>query len=250
MELKCLGSSSLGNCYLLENETECLIIEVGIPFKEIKKELDFNTSKIVGAIVSHEHGDHFKYVKDYLKSGIKIMTSKGTWSTLPYAVEISDRIMLPGYWYQFGGFTVTPFAVIHDAVEPIGFIIRHQEIGTLLFATDTEYVKQNFKTLKLNHILIECNYSQKIIDGRVYREETSEGLRNRVLKSHMELETCKNFIEVNKTSSLDNVVLLHLSDGNSDERQFQSEIQNIVGPSVLVTVADKGVTLNLNILPF
>ena len=250
MNLKCLGSSSLGNCYLLENESECLIIEAGIPFKEVKKALDFNTSKIVGVLISHEHGDHFKYVKDYLIAGIPIMSSQGTWSTLPYEVEISDKVMRSGYWYQLGNFTITPFQVIHDAAEPFGFIIRHPDIGALLFATDTEYIKQNFAKLKANHILIECNYSQEIIDGRVYSGSTDKGLRDRVLQSHMELETCKEFIGVNKTVNLDNVVLLHLSDGNSNARLFTEEIQSVVGPNVMVTVADKGITVNLDILPF
>ena len=250
MQLRCLGSSSLGNCYLLENETECLIIEAGTPFKDVKVALDFNTSKIVGVLVSHEHGDHFKYVKDYLTAGIPIMTSRGTWSTLPYAVEISDKMMQAGYWYQLGNFTITPFQVVHDAAEPFGFIIRHQEIGTLLFATDTEYIKQSFKSLRLNHIMVECNYSQKIIDGRVHSGSTNESLRNRVLQSHMELETCKSFIETNKTVNLDTVTLLHLSDGNSNAKLFQEEIQAIVGKGVLVSIADKGTTVNLDILPF
>ena len=48
MHLKCLGSSSAGNCYLLENETECLMIECGIPIKEVKKAMNFNIRKIVG----------------------------------------------------------------------------------------------------------------------------------------------------------------------------------------------------------
>ena len=32
MKLKALGSGSSGNCYILENESEALIIEAGLPF--------------------------------------------------------------------------------------------------------------------------------------------------------------------------------------------------------------------------
>ena len=45
MELKVLGSSSSGNCYILDNGSEALIIEAGIRFMEVKKALDFNISK-------------------------------------------------------------------------------------------------------------------------------------------------------------------------------------------------------------
>lgn len=55
MELICLGSSSSGNCYLLNSESECLVLEAGLPFKEVKKALDFNVSKIQGVVISHEH---------------------------------------------------------------------------------------------------------------------------------------------------------------------------------------------------
>ena len=55
MKLRVLGSSSAGNCYILENNTEALIIEAGLPFMEAKKALDFNTKKIQGVVISHEH---------------------------------------------------------------------------------------------------------------------------------------------------------------------------------------------------
>lgn len=250
MQLRCLGSSSSGNCYLLENDMECLVLEAGLPFTEIKKALDFNVSKIAGVLITHEHGDHFKYIKDYLKAGIPVKASQGTWSTLPYALEISEKVVRPGYWYQLGNFTITPFLVVHDAVEPLGFLIRHPEMGSLLFATDTEYIKQNFKAVKLNHIMIECNYSQKIIDNRMNSGGTIKSLRDRVLQSHMELETCKNFIEANKTASLDTVTLLHLSDGNSNAKLFQEEVRSVVEFMTRVCVADKGATVDLDIIPF
>lgn len=250
MQLRCLGSSSLGNCYLLENDRECLVLEAGLPFKKIKEALDFNISKIVGLLVTHEHGDHFGHIKDYVRAGIPIKTSHGTWSTLDIEFDVKNKIVRAGYWYQLGGFTVTPFPVVHDAEEPMGFIIRHQDIGTLLFASDTEYIKQNFLKLQLSHIMIECNYSQKIIDGRVNQGETVKGLRDRILQSHMELETCKEFIRQNKTVMLDNVILLHLSDGNSNEQQFIQEVKDVAGERVNVFAADKGLEINLDIIPF
>ena len=56
MTLKCLGSSSAGNCYLLtSNNGETLILDCGIPIKEIKKGLDWNIRGIKGMIISHAH---------------------------------------------------------------------------------------------------------------------------------------------------------------------------------------------------
>jgi glyoxylase-like metal-dependent hydrolase (beta-lactamase superfamily II) len=56
MKLKCLGSSSAGNCYLLtSNNGETLILDCGIPIKEIKKGLNWNIRGITGVIISHTH---------------------------------------------------------------------------------------------------------------------------------------------------------------------------------------------------
>ena len=56
MKLKCLGSSSAGNCYLLtSNIEETLILDCGIPIKEIKKGLDWHIRGIKGMIISHAH---------------------------------------------------------------------------------------------------------------------------------------------------------------------------------------------------
>lgn len=252
MQLICLGSGSSGNCYLLENKNECLILEAGIPFKAVKTSIDFEVGKIVGVIASHSHSDHFGYAQEYLKAGIPVYASEQTHAAIPD--YINKEIMLPGYWYRLSqyrerGFTITPFSVVHD-VECYGFIIEHEDIGKMLFCTDTEYVKQNFKGIRLNHILIECNYSQKIIDSRVSQGNTVKGLRDRVLQSHMELETCKTFIESNKTSNLMTIILLHLSDCNSDEKIFKEEIQNIAGSGTRVFIADKNLKVKLDSLPF
>lgn len=56
MKLKCLGSSSAGNCYLLtSNSEEALILDCGIPIRKIKKGLDWNIRGITGVIISHTH---------------------------------------------------------------------------------------------------------------------------------------------------------------------------------------------------
>lgn len=52
MRLKVLGSGSSGNCYMLENDKEALIIEAGLPFMEVKKALDFNVMKIKAVITT------------------------------------------------------------------------------------------------------------------------------------------------------------------------------------------------------
>lgn len=217
MKITCLGSGSAGNCYLLHNETECLVIEAGIPFKEVKKALDFNISKIVGIVVSHEHGDHAKYLHEYIKVGIPVMAP-----SMGHVTGILTAISKP--------FAVRTFPLVHD-VPCTGFLVEHSEIGRLLFVTDTEYVRYRFK--RLNHIMIECNYSKDLL-----QESYHEDLQNRIKLTHMEFDTCKDFIQSNRNKELKSVCLMHLSDRTSDEAVFQKEVQELV--ECPVYVANKG----------
>lgn len=55
MRIKCLGSGSSGNCYLLECENEVLILDCGIGIKDIKKALNFDLRRVSGVLVTHSH---------------------------------------------------------------------------------------------------------------------------------------------------------------------------------------------------
>lgn len=56
MKLKCIATGSTGNCYTLTSSNEeTLILDCGIPIKEIKKGLNWNIRGIKGVIISHTH---------------------------------------------------------------------------------------------------------------------------------------------------------------------------------------------------
>lgn len=242
MVLKVLGSSSSGNCYLLENEKECLVLETGIDFKEVLKALNFNITKVVGCLVTHEHKDHSKYVKEFITNGINVYTSKGTAEQLKLKSNFI-KIVRHNEIFKAGNFKVIPFNVKHDVKEPFGYYINHKETGNVLFATDTYYIPNKFKNL--NNILIECNYSKEILERNIEQGFVPIALKERVIQSHFEFENCKNCLKENNLRQVNNVVLIHLSNQNSDARKFKDEIQNIL-PFANVFVANKGLEIEFN----
>ena len=248
MQLKVLGSGSSGNCYLLENETEILIIECGVTISDIKIGLDFSFTKVVGCILTHEHMDHAKCAKDIMKNGVKLYTSRGTIRELGLDVRHHRLFTIKaGEVVNVGGFKILPFKTEHDVAEPLGFIINHIETGNILFITDSYYVEDTFKNL--NNIIIEANFSQDIIEERVRKGASPEFLRNRIFKSHMSIETCKATLQANDLSKVNNIVLIHLSDGNSNATQFRKDIEVLTGKKV--HVADSGVLIEqFNKKPF
>lgn len=223
MKLKCLGSGSSGNCYILEGDTEALIIEAGVPLKEVKIALGFNIRKIVGVVVSHSHKDHSGYIDQY--KGICPIYK-------PYEVITPNE--------RYGNFFIKAFPLVHD-VECYGFYIQHPDIGSLIYASDTEYIKYRFKNL--NHILVEANYS----DDLVARDAVN---RDHVLRGHMSLQTATDFISTNDNPALRNVVLLHLSASNSDADYFLQKTKETIKYGADVYMAEKGLEVNLDLVPF
>jgi phosphoribosyl 1,2-cyclic phosphodiesterase len=231
MELKVLGSNSSGNCYILDNGREALAIEAGVSFAKVKKAVDFDISRIEGCLISHEHGDHAKYFKEFTDRRIPIFTSAGT------ARSLGGGDILPSVYICDAGMTIPtmnfeiiPFDVLHDASQPFGFLIWHEEAGTTLFATDTRYLPCTFRGL--NNIIIECNYRRDILDENTRDGRIPQAQRNRVLQSHKSYDTCLKTLLANDLSAVNNIVLIHLSDDNSDEHYFVSEIQKLTGKPV------------------
>lgn len=233
MKLKCLSSGSCGNCYTLTaDDGETLLLDVGIPIIDIKRGLGWNVKSVVGAIVTHHHKDHSQSVVDLEVMGIPVFKpyenfepmaiGRGKWK-----IQSFDLTTLDGKWTHTNA----------DGTECpcYGFLITNPEMGKLLYVTDTEFVKWRFADV--NHILISCNYQKKYID------DENVAKRNHVLRGHMELETVKDFVLANKTDSLQNVILCHLSRDNANAEEMVEEVQKVV--KCPVYVAEKGLEVDL-----
>jgi phosphoribosyl 1,2-cyclic phosphodiesterase len=247
MVLKILGSSSSGNCYVLDNGKEALVVECGLPLAEVKKAVGFDVSRIAGCLVSHEHGDHAGHVKSFIRARVPVWGSIGTIVAVEGCVTRPKMgILDPCRRRKVGNFTVLPFDVQHDAAEPLGFIIYHPEMGTTLFATDTYYLRYRFAGL--NNIMIECNYRTDILEANVASGKVPEAQRRRTVKSHMEYATCREALLANDLTAVSSIVLIHLSDGNSNAAEFRQGIREATGKTV--HVAERGMIINFNKTPF
>lgn len=232
IKINSFGSGSSGNGYLIDDGHSQILIECGVKFELVKRKMKFDFSRVVGMCISHEHGDHSKEIKKVLSStSVDIYASKGTLNALNVP-NYRKNVMEIGKSVRIGTWRVTAFDVQHDATEPTGFVFENELGERLLFVTDTYYVKYKFKGI--THMMVEANYSLEIIRSKVHQNEVAKFLKNRIIKSHFELENSKEFIKANMSDQLQEVWLLHLSNSNSDEEMFKREVQELTGVPVYI----------------
>ena len=124
-----------------------------------------------------------------------------------------------------------------------GFYISHKDIGSMVYISDTELVKWNFKKQKLNHILLEANYSDDLIDNEAVNY-------SHVMRGHMSLQTALDFISTNDNPNLRTVCLLHLSASNSDADLFIQKTRETVKYGADCYIASRDLEISLNLVPF
>lgn len=241
MTLKIISSNSSGNAYLLQSATGTLLIECGVHISKIKQALNYNITN-VACIVSHSHGDHACSIKAVMDAGINVFASAATFMVHHADKHHRAKVIYDQKNFLVNGFKIKPFSVHHD-VPCFGFMISHEEMGNCIFLTDTFYCDYTFPGT--HQYIIECNHDQEII----YDNKTPGFLRERVIQSHMNIETCKGLLSANDLRQVNNIVLIHLSNTNSNALQFKKEIETLTGKNVFV--ADAGMVIeNFNKEPF
>jgi len=74
------------NCYLIENDNECLIVDPGDDFEKIKENIN---KKVLGILITHRHFDHIGALADTIKE---------------YNVPIYEKMNLEETHYKIGNF--------------------------------------------------------------------------------------------------------------------------------------------------
>lgn len=230
MKLKCIATGSAGNCYLLtSNNGETIILDCGIPIKEIKKGLNWNIKDVVGVLCTHKHLDHSKSVKDFEAMGIQILApylgdSRKSMNMGEFTVKPFDLTTIDGNW--------THTDANGEPCPIYGFLITHKEMGRMLYITDTNLIKWRFKDI--NHILLGVNYDKDLID----RDNT--GKANHVFRGHLSIDTACDFVKANHSDSLQNVIMCHLSSENADSDSFIEKMKKVAyGANVDVAERNK-----------
>jgi len=222
-------SGSDANLNTVDDGKSTLMLDCGLRWPKVSQLLKGKATEVEGVLVTHSHGDHSRGVKDALHHGLDCWMSIETAKAL--SVEGIHRIE-DGERHHIGTWTVDAFATVHDCPGSLGFVVTNQEGERCLYVTDTQYLRPVFDGLSV--IALEANYSLDKLKENVGAGEVDRAVKHRVLWNHQSIETVLKFLERTDRSRLREVVLLHLSDANSDEVAFKRRAAEIVGVPVRI----------------
>lgn len=208
LTFRSLASSSKGNAYFVSDGETVLLLECGLPYKRLVEKSGFTLMDTTACFVTHDHKDHCLAAPQLVKHGIPVYMSEGT----ARALELWDaEIIEPHEPVQVGFFRVMAFPVIHDAAQPVGYLIDDTRTGErLIFAADTRGL--SYIVPKLTHIAVECNYEESLLQRS---ERIPDKLKERIRHSHFEIEDVIKWLKKQDLSKVLTVYLLHLSAANS-----------------------------------
>lgn len=219
MKVCSLASSSKGNCTIVYNENEILIIDMGITLKDLEEKLDrlnLDSNNIIGVVISHEHSDHTKGILALNRRyGTRIFCHYNSVEGVVKKSGVNvNAIIRFADTFQVGSFKVEPFKVSHD-VYCSGFNIYENKnkisIATDLGYTTTDVVERLFDS---RLVILEANHDEKML---IASTKYPAMLKNRILsnKGHLSNTNSAKVVVELAQHNVKQVLFAHLSEENN-----------------------------------
>lgn len=235
-----LASGSKGNAILVGTNTTWVLLDAGLSGKEIERRLSqspIGPRNLQALLVSHEHSDHVRGVGVLSRRyDLPVYLTQGSLESMPSSVgELAHtNLIQPGRSFSIGDLTIHPFALPHDAADPVGFILE-QGGCRLGVCTDCGTATQLVRT-RLQHchaLVLEANHdTDRLLQGP-YPWHLKQRIRSR--HGHLSNEdSCELLGQIHHVE-LQAVVLAHLSEVNNHPDLVKQTLRNRLEPAILET---------------
>lgn len=234
-KLHVVSSGSKANAYIIETKNGMLLIDQGLTFKRFSEkcnELGIDIGKIKAILLTHEHSDHICGVPVTAKKlGIPVFVSPELVSLLNERCksDIDVRPVKKDEVNNIEGFSFTPFPVMHDTVDPLGYSVTLPNGENIGFATDTGKITNHIlKYLsEANYIVIEANHDCDMLHkNQKYSWELKQRIKSNT--GHLSNDQCFEALDRLPKELLKKVILVHLSEENNCTMLLQNLTTNFI----------------------
>ncbi|MCL6441964.1 MAG: MBL fold metallo-hydrolase [Alicyclobacillus sp.] len=236
MKFSVLASGSSGNSLYVETAKVRVLLDAGISGKQIQTRLakaaQVDLASLDALLLTHEHVDHVRGLKQMLKqTSATVYTTQGTWAQVATEEEHAqfDRVqwVKSGIPFTIGDLQVTPFAVSHDAEEPVAYRF---DVGqsSLTVLTDVGYVSDSIKSViaGCQCYVFEANHDVEMLRAGPY----PWSLKRRILgdKGHLSNHDAAVALSDIITHDAVDVYLAHLSEENNQPDLAQLTVESVL----------------------
>lgn len=222
MQIEVLGSSSAGNAYLVSDGASSILLECGLPLRDMQIKSDFRIANVDACLVSHLHQDHGRAIHDVLKMGVDVYALPETLSALGVADHYRTHNAEPLKPFTVNTFEIMAVTMYHDC-PCVGYMVYSTNTNErLFFATDTYKITVNPQGV--DYLIVEINYQKEIVNRLVNDGVMEASIRARLLFSHYELSKALKWLTRIDKSRLKRIYVAHLSNGHSDAEHIKQAV--------------------------
>lgn len=232
MQVRILGSGSKGNALVVGGAQGALLIDCGFPKKHLQARLQhagLELDSLCAILLTHEHGDHAAGVGPVARAlGLPVYTTHGTARQAKLGKLPSLQRICPGQGFEVGDLQVLPFAVPHDAAEPVQFVISdgQRRLGVL---SDAGHVTPHMLAVLqgCDTLLLEANHCPQLLAAGPY----PPALQARVGGpwGHLANAQAAELLGGLDLGSLGRIVLTHLSEQNNTPQRALDVVRRTLG---------------------
>lgn len=179
MKAYILGSGSDGNCTILENDSDAIMLDCGVP--RLSKIEDIPWNKIRGICITHSHTDHTNKLKTALRrADVPVYITREEYFTDRFQKQFGGfienppliKFVEPNLAFQVGSFTVLPIRACHDTPLPCHYFVQ-DEYNSFFYGSDTVDISMDaFNCMCIaDFVMIESNYDEQVMKTDILDNE-------------------------------------------------------------------------------
>lgn len=209
--IKSFGSSSKGNSILVGG----LLMDAGVSPDKINP-------KPKAVFITHRHGDHSRYINQWLKRGTRCYGGEIASSAFGRVIDVNDVVEIDKY-------KVTAVPALHDTEKTLNFVVEFDDYKVLY---EVDNAKRVYRINGVTHYIAECNWDEATLRENIETGRVMEFEEVRLRSTHKSLEILLEELAEMDRSKLEEIWLAHTSDRNLNRRLAKATVQELTGVPV------------------